>query len=326
MYICKSIGRSQIGEAFWHSQNTKKHVNMEIRQLKYFINVAETGSFSEASKRCFLSQSAISQQIRALEDELRAPLFIRNPHKVVLTKSGQELLPLARQALKSFNECQEHMNSMQDSLSGQLNIGMSQFIEPFVRHAAVQMLKQHPDVRLNLIYLPTTELNRMLISHDLDIAFSINTPTVDEEIESEAVIKFHILSVMKSTHPLASKEKITFEDLRKYGIVMPEAGRRIYNTLKKYLDFNPSKLNIRAVVNDPTAAINLVQDTNFLTFLPSLSITDCPSLTAKRIEGFEMPLQSYLHHMKDTCMKHSAKVFLKILHEYSIPYCDSMEM
>lgn len=299
---------------------------MEIRQLKYFVNVAETKSFSEASRRCFLSQSAISQQIRALEEELKTQLLTRSSHKVMLTKSGLELLPLARKALKSFSECQEHICRLQESLTGSLSIGMSHFIEPFIRQAAVQMLKQYPDVQLNLFYLPTTEVNRLLTNHELDLAFSINTPNENESIESEPAVKFRIHAVMRSTHPLASRDMITFDELCKYGIVMPEAGKRIYDTLSKYSNINPNMMTVRAVVNDPIAAINMVQDTNFITFLPVNSISDRPSLTAKKIVEFDMPLQSYAHRMKDTCVKHSAEVFMKILREHSIPYCDNMDM
>lgn len=297
---------------------------MEIRQLKYFVCVAETGSFSEASRRCYLSQSAISQQIRALEDELGTNLFHRNPHKVVMTESGEELLPLARQALKSFNECQERINNLQGMLCGQLNVGMSQFIEPYVRQAAVLMLKQYPNLRLNLVYLPTQELNRMLVNHNLDMAFSINTARSDENIESEPILTFHLRAVMRSTHPLANKEKVKFSDLMNYSIVMPEVGNRMFNSVRKYLDEEIEKLNIRAVVNDPTAAMNLVHDTNFITFLPLRAVKDSSSLVAKEIEGLDMPIQSYVHRMKDTCQKHSADVFLKFIKEYSVPYCESI--
>ncbi len=297
---------------------------MEIRQLKYFVSVAETGSFSEASRRCFLSQSAISQQIKSLEDELGTTLFLRNPHKVVMTESGEELLPLARQALKSFNECHEHISNLRGMLCGQLNIGMSHFIEPYVRQAAVIMLKQYPNVRLNLFYLPTSELNRMLVNHQLDLAFSINTANKDENIDSEPVLTFHLRAVMRSTHPLANKEKVSFADLMNYSIVMPETGARLFSTVRKYLDVDIDKLNIRAVVNEPTAALNLVQDTNFITFLPTRTVGDRPTLVAKEIEGLEMPVQSYAHWMKDTCQKHSAEVFLKFIKEYSVPYCESI--
>lgn len=298
---------------------------MEIRQLKYFINVAETGSFSEASRRCFLSQSAISQQIKALEDELGTMLFIRNPHKVVLTESGEELLPFARTALKSFSECREHMSNLNGMLCGQLNVGMGHFFEPYVRQAAGIMMKNYPNLRLNMYYLPSTELNRMLVNHDLDLAFSINSAQNGENIDSEPVLTFRLKAVMRSTHPLAKKDKVSFDDLSNYNMVLPEAGPRICATVRKYVDVDISKLKIRAVVNEPYAAINLVKDTNYVTLLPTRAIDGDISLVAKEIEGLETPIQSYAHWMRDTCQKHSAEEFLKLIKNYSVPYCKATE-
>ncbi len=297
---------------------------MEIRQLKYFVSVAETSSFSEASRRCFLSQSAISQQIRALEDELGTTLFLRNPHKVTMTESGEELLPLARQALKSFETCREHINNLHGMLCGQLNIGMSSFIEPYIRQAAIMMLKQYPNVRLNLMYLTTPELNRLLQNHELDVAFSINKANIDEGIESTPAMTFHLRAVMRSTHPLASLDKVKFEDLLNFSIVMPEIGSRVIKSVRRYLDVDIERLKTRVVVNDPNAALNLLHDTNFITFLPARYADNRPMIVAKEIEGLEMPLQSYAHWMQDICQKRSAEAFLKIIKEYSVPYCQSM--
>ncbi len=70
---------------------------MELRQLKYFVKTAETLNFSEAAKASFVTQSTLSQQIKQLEQELDTALFVRDSHSVVLTESGAQLLPYAKQ-------------------------------------------------------------------------------------------------------------------------------------------------------------------------------------------------------------------------------------
>lgn len=298
---------------------------MEIRQLKYFVCVAETNSFSEASRRCFLSQSAISQQIRALEEELNVTLFIRNPHKVILTEAGEELLPMARLALKTFNECHEHIINMNGQLCGNLNIGMTPFIEPYVRQAAALMLKQYPNVRLNLHYLPTLDLHRMLLDHKLDMAFTINTSNPDEGIESTQAMSIRICAIMNKQHPLAGKEKVTFDELLGHSIIMPETSPRIYNTVRKHLDVDIESLNIRTMVNDLMAVLNLVRETNFITFLPDKAIHGISNMVAKEIVGLEIPMQSYVHKLKDSYTKRSAEVFMQLMREYSIPLNNSFD-
>lgn len=69
---------------------------MEIRQLKYFLQVAETLNFSKASRKLYVTQSTLSQQISHLEQEIGMPLFERNSHEVYLTEAGKELLPYAQ--------------------------------------------------------------------------------------------------------------------------------------------------------------------------------------------------------------------------------------
>lgn len=78
---------------------------MELRQLRYFVKVAETLNFSEAAKALFVTQSTLSQQIKQLEQDLDTPLLIRSSHSVALTEAGMELLPFALKTLNDAELC-----------------------------------------------------------------------------------------------------------------------------------------------------------------------------------------------------------------------------
>lgn len=299
---------------------------MEIRQLRYFINVAETHSFSEASRICFLSQSAISQQIKQLEEELGTQLFLRNTHSVALTEAGEELLPLARQALKSFDSCHEHMNGIRGLLSGNLNLGMTEAMEPYVRHTVVEMLKRYPKLHVNMYYKPTHELHRMLIGHELDLAFSINTAAEGEGIESVPILTYRICAVMNKTHPLAKVENLSIKDLCNQSLILSERNSGTIRTLKQFVtqeDFD--NLNIRAYSDSPNAILNLLQESNLISFLPPRMVSSRPSLIAKNIAELPIRHQCYAHMMSNVCQKHSAKIFLEIMRSEAIPYNKSME-
>ena len=77
---------------------------MELRHLRSFVYVADTKSFSMASTRCCVTQSAVSQHIRALEDELGCKLLIRTSHGIMLTESGEALLPPSTEILKQTED------------------------------------------------------------------------------------------------------------------------------------------------------------------------------------------------------------------------------
>ncbi len=295
---------------------------MEIRQLKYFVSVAETGSFSEASRQCYLSQSAISQQIKLLEDELGSPLFLRTTHRVALTAMGDELLPKARQALKSFHACQEHIADLKGVICGQLNLGMTYAMEPYVRHTMAEMFKRYPRLHVNAFYATTPELRKMLVNHEVDLAFTINTAAKGEGIESHHIVSYKICAAMKRTHPLASRDVLTFDDLATQGFIMPERNSLAVRTLEKYLNNDLGKLNVRSFINSPNAILNLLQETHLVSLLSEGSILSRPSLVAKEIKELSTPIPCYVHNLKDVCMKNSAKVFMKVMHEEVLPFCE----
>lgn len=125
---------------------------MEIRQLKYFVGIADTGRFSDASKQLYISQSAVSQQIKALEEELGTQLFVRNTHSVALTESGKELLPLARQVLRGVTACYDKISDLKGMLCGNLNIGLTYTLEPYIRETMLKYMKAYPKVQVNAHY------------------------------------------------------------------------------------------------------------------------------------------------------------------------------
>ena len=98
---------------------------MEIRQLKYFLKLAETLNFSEASHELFITQSTLSQQILNLERELDQQLFLRNSHEVVLTEAGHLLVPMARESIHAVDNCLQRMQELKHLLTGELNIGVT---------------------------------------------------------------------------------------------------------------------------------------------------------------------------------------------------------
>lgn len=109
---------------------------MELKHLSSFVFVAETGSFSIAAARCYVTQSAISQHIKALEEELDCQLLIRTSRTITLTEFGQELLPRAKEILKQTEDCKEHINALNNCLTGELRLGVGSFIIPYILKTA----------------------------------------------------------------------------------------------------------------------------------------------------------------------------------------------
>ena len=96
---------------------------MEIRQLRAFIAIAESGTFTAGALRVHVTQAAISMQIRQLENELGARLFIRAPRRVILTEAGEHLLERARHILREHDAAQDEIAELAGAERGRLRIG-----------------------------------------------------------------------------------------------------------------------------------------------------------------------------------------------------------
>lgn len=290
---------------------------MEIRQLRYFVGIAETGRFSDASKSLFISQSAVSQQIKALEEELGTQLFVRQAHSVVLTESGQELLPLARQVLKGVTDCYERISDLKGLLCGELNIGLTYTLEPYVREAMLNFMHNYPKVQINIHYKVHSELLRKLRDHEIDMMLSMMPTSPHEFVESVPLMSYRLCAIMRKSHVLAQKEVLTFDDLRTQSFILPEKGIRDRNAIESYIHTPTGRLNIRSLVNDPNAILNLLQDTDYVSILSENYVANHPNLCSVRIDELSKPIQCYAHFNHEIKRKHSAEVFLKIFRETS---------
>ena len=298
---------------------------MELRQLRSFVYVAENSSFSLAAAKCFVTQSAISQHIKALEDELGCKLLIRTSHNITLTESGENLLPRAKDIIKQTEDCKEHIHALNNCMTGELRIGVGSFIAPYIRVAALIFMERYPNVRLNAELTKASSLNHLLREHTIDLAFTMNTAYTDEGIETQPCIPFHIYAIMRDTHPLARLTKVSYDDLLRHSVIMPDVGDRVFNTCQQYIRHDLHKLNVKCIVSDPDEDLAIVEETQSVTFMPKLYLKNHPTLVARPIVGLEQDLLSNAHWMQDVPLKRSAQVFLDIIRQEAIPYINELE-
>lgn len=191
---------------------------IDLRQLRYFVFVAEELHFGRAAKRLNISQPPLSQQIKALEDHLGVELFKRTQRHVELTSAGQYLLPEARRILNDMARVSEQTKQAEAGLTGHLRIGVN-FSAPF--HPVTTKLlhefhQRYPYVRVELVLHETANILELadLASAHLDIALI----WLDDGFNDEGLIRLNLAkdpldAVVPSAHPLAKKKKISIEDL-----------------------------------------------------------------------------------------------------------------
>jgi LysR family hydrogen peroxide-inducible transcriptional activator len=187
---------------------------MEIHQLRYFVAVAETGSFTRAAEREGITQPTLSEQILRLEGKkhgLGRRLFDRLGRKVVLTDAGQELLGRAQGILAAVGEAERAVRDSGEG--GQLRVGAIPTIAPFVLPSAVtRFRKEHPAVQLQLKEDFTERLLADLLAGELNVGL-MALPIRDDRLHVEKLYSEPLVMALPPKHPLAARAEVKLADV-----------------------------------------------------------------------------------------------------------------
>jgi len=187
---------------------------MEIHQLRYFVAVAEEGSFSRAAAKVRVAQPSLSQQIRKLEAEVGQPLFDRLPRSVVLTEAGRCLIDYARQILASIGDARRCVDELKGEIAGKVAVGAIPTIAPYVLPELVVTFQKHyPDVTLEIVEDVTKGVTRRIDAGELDVALA-STCRPSPTLRRESLGTEPLLALVPKAHPLAKKDFVEFDDLK----------------------------------------------------------------------------------------------------------------
>lgn len=296
-------------------QNTNFAAEMELRQLKYFCNVAELGSFSEAASALCISQSTLSQQIRQLESEIGGDLFVRDTRHVHLTDVGQALLPSARRTLSEAASCISRMRDVMQLQAGEINIGCTYTFAPMLRDTVLAFMKQYPGVKLNIHSHSMAKLMEMLESEKIDVALSYKPLEAYPNIESHIIFDNRLSVVVSDTHPLAKEKSLRLADIEKFALILPAKGlmaRNIFDSMTEALD---RKFDVRLEINDVSVLISLVRNSKLVTVLSSATVAHKSGVVSIPIAGKGTEMQGAFNFRTGSYMKGATREFLRILCE-----------
>jgi DNA-binding transcriptional LysR family regulator len=185
---------------------------MELRQLRYFVAVAEDGNISRAAKRIFLTQPALSRQIKSLEAELGQCLLERKAHSIRLTPAGETLLREARELLRHADQMVSRIRSA--GRTTRLRVGYAPSLAAGILTLTVAHFTQtHPDARVELFDLSTTEMLAGLENESLDIALGVHGKRGSRGISWTPLLRASWKLAVSRSHPLARRARVTPADV-----------------------------------------------------------------------------------------------------------------
>ena len=295
-------------------------MSITLRQLEIFIAVAETAQVTKASKKLFVTQSAVSMALAELENQLGGSLFDRHGRSLLLNARGRYLLPLAKDITTQVNSIETIMSERNDTLAGNINVVASSALGNYILPYLIGAFKKaHPKVLINLLVYNTKMAETLVMEGTSDIGF-VEGQVTSADINVREWFKDELVVLTAPSDPLANKEVFDVEeDMKHSRWIMREKGSgtaAIFRSkMRDYLD----DVNIVMEMGHPEAVKRAVESGVGIACLSALTIcreVENGWLKSLKISGVDMKRQLYVISRKDKQMSDALAEFLS--------FCDVM--
>ena len=288
---------------------------MELRQLKYFVEVGRLGSFSLASKSLFITQSTISQQIQKLEEELGVELLTRDTRHVTLSDYGEQFLPCAVQVLEEARAGAERIKDVKALKVGTLSVGATYSFGPLLKQTVLDFFRKFPRIRLDLVITSKEDLWQKLLDRDLDVALTYKSPLGDDRIESHLLFQSRLCLVGRVGELKGVGKEVSVQDLSRFPLALPSKGLQARDTLEDVLFAQNVNLDIRLEINSVRSLLDLVGSSPLVTILSEEAINQVHGFEAVPIGHPDGRMDGCYHYLKGSYHKNAAQKFVEFLKE-----------
>jgi len=292
---------------------------MDLSQLEVFLAVAKERRFSRAAEKLFRTQSAVSQSIHKLEEDIGEPLFDRSSRDGVLTDAGQVLLEYAERLLNLRVETQEALSELKELHKGKLTISANEFTALYLLPVLAEFRRRHPMIRITVNRSLGSRIPDDVLRHSSEFGVLTYNPQ-DSQLRSMVVYLDELILVVPPDHPLANQVQVSIRQLGGEVFVA-------HNVPSPYRDkviaaFQRYKTPLHMDIELPTLqAIKLFVSTgNGVALVPEMSVEgELARGELVRIAVRELRLQRKLRlvYRKSASPSHAARAFLKVVESFA---------
>jgi len=251
---------------------------LNLNQLRYFVSVAETGSFTKAAMNHYVSQTAVTQQIHSLEELVGTKLLDRNSRPAALTPAGKVFLKEAREMLSKMDAALIRAREASTGLEGELRLGYTKGYEhsDLPKHLR-SFHQEYPNVLISCYRCDTDMLASGLIGGEYDVIFTWDSTNLrqEETLELQVVERVPLRVALYANHPLARRKELTRKDLRQENILFMSPsgtgdsfGDAFYIRLYQQAGYQP---NILMRSNDIESILMMVAAEEGISIVPEYS-------------------------------------------------------
>jgi DNA-binding transcriptional LysR family regulator len=296
---------------------------MNIDQLKAFHKVAVAGSFTKAARELFLTQSAVSQQIRALEDEIGGRLFDRSGKRIRLTGEGEVLLTYAERLFDLHEEIETLFGSLRTLQKGKITVGATAVIGTYFMPAVISAYHRHyPGVEIDLRMGNSEQTMRMILDREVDLGIA-GMVKKHASLESAFVHREKLLFVCSPLNPLAVREKVTLNELDGLPFIWREKGTQTLALVKRWFQANAGGNFPHQTLSlaNMEAAKRTVEEGYGMTIIPATAARreiEAGLLKRLDVEKFALTVDYGLFYPKGRLFSRAAEAFLETIRNLGI--------
>jgi len=223
---------------------------MDAQNLKAFLLVAETGSFSMAAHKLHLTQPAVSKRVAQLEEQLNAPLFDRIGRTISTTEAGAALLPHARAVLLELQAAQQSVRDLAGEVRGTLRLATSHHIGLHRLPPVLSFFsKAYPAVRLDIDFMDSEQAYELTLRGEVELAVVTLAPTSVDNIIARPIWPDPLAFMVQQGHELTQRKNLDLRELSKHPAILPGLNTYTGQIVKSLFDRRSLKIQIAISTN-----------------------------------------------------------------------------
>ncbi len=286
---------------------------MDTQQLRAFVEVASTGSFSISAENLHLTQPAISKRISGLEEQLNQRLFDRIGRAVNLTEAGRVLLPRAQEILQTVNLAQQQLADLSGNVSGPFKLATSHHIGLHRLPPILQAFSErYPAVELDIAFLDSEKAHTQVVNGEIELAVITLSSDADATVTTKQIWHDELYFTVGAHHPLTRKKSpISLSELAQYPAILPEINTYTTKIVKQLFDQRGITLHTKLATNYLETIKMMVAINLGWSVLPKTMIdAETPGLNIPGV-SFSREL-GYIHH-HNRSLSNAASAFIQLL-------------
>ncbi len=290
-------------------------LHVTLRQLRVFESVARHLSFSRAAEELFLSQPAVSMQIKQLENQVGLPLFEQIGKKIYLTEAGKEIYHYSRAVAQQLSDMEHALNELKGLERGRLAIAVVSTANFFAPQLLARFVQQHPGVQVSLSVVNRETVLRQLAENEIDLAI-MGLPPEGLDVRWQPFMENPLVVIAPPSHPLTKEKRIPMKRLVEEVFVIREPGSGTRGAMERFFAEHRVQLKTSMQMGTNEAIKQAVQAGMGLGVVSYHTIElelETKRLKVLDVVGFPIRRNWYLVHRQQKRLSKVAEAFREFL-------------